>query len=66
MDKENQTVNRRPEPARGLGRGRQSEKVAMASRFEFVSKDSCSMETTCPNETTVVDAIRVVPVVWNG
>lgn len=69
MDRGNRTVNSRIGPARGLGRGRQSVKVEMESRFAFVPKDSRSMDSTCPNAAMNVageDAIPVVPVVWNA
>jgi len=69
MDRENQTVNPPSGPARGLGRDRQSLRVEMESRFASLLKDSCSMDSTCPNESlnaTEEDAIPVVPVVWNA
>ena len=68
-DRETRTVNSLIGPARGLGRGRQSVKVEMESRFAFVTRDLCSMDSTCPNEVltaTGEDAIPVVPVVWNA
>ena len=68
MDRENRTVNPQGGPARGLGRGRQSVKVEMESKFVFVTKDSCSMDLTCPKVTLNAaeeDAILVVPVAWN-
>jgi hypothetical protein len=69
MDRENRTVNSQGGLARCLGRGRQSLKVEMESRFASLLKDLCSMDSTCPNETLNAageDAIPVVPVVWNA